>query len=180
MAISRRGPTGRDCTNSRQCPGAKGVFISGIRPDSFPTPTAAVSVCAAFSRRGSPGFCASAGISQETPNFRAPAMRPCAQYFCTSLSEISHRSAACRTVMYSMLSPSVTFSHVPKFAAPHTFSPGMCAVRPAFSSRSTRKFRFSGPTEALLSGGRSFCSELRIVILYTFSPFLGKPRQSGT
>lgn len=60
------------------------------------------------------------------------------------------------------------------------FPPECVRSAPLFSSRSTRKFRFSGPTEALLSGGRSFCSELRIVILYTFSPFLGKPRRSGT
>ena len=152
MAISRRGPTGRDCTNSRQCPGAKGVFISGIRPDSFPTPTAAVSVCAAFSRRGSPGFCASAGISQETPNFRAPAMRPCAQYFCTSLSEISHRSAACRTVMYSMLSPSVTFSHVPKFAAPHTFSPECVRSAPLFPPAVPENSAFPAPQKPFCPG----------------------------
>ena len=29
--------------------------------------------------RGSRGFCAPAGTSHEAPNFRAPAMRPCAQ-----------------------------------------------------------------------------------------------------
>ena len=55
-----------------------------------------------FSFRGSWGFTASDGIPQDFPNLRIPSIRPSAQYFCTSRSEIFHFFAASCTVMYSI------------------------------------------------------------------------------
>lgn len=108
-----------------QRPGSKGVFISGIKPGKGSLRgVTGFEAAIAFSFRGSCGLAALEGISHDFPNLRTPSIRPSAQYFCTSRSEIFHFFAACCTVMYSISNLHTSFWAALKlFATPHTFKP---------------------------------------------------------
>ena len=84
---------------ARHFPGAKAVFIRGIRLVWSSRPAAGAASCFGASR-GSRGFSASAGMAQDFPNFRAPGTRPAMQNCCTSRGEMFHFSAVSRTVRY--------------------------------------------------------------------------------
>ena len=84
-----------------QCPGAKVVFIRGMR---F---SLTASNGTGFGRvdRGSWGFSASAGMAQDRVNFRAPGIRPAAHSCCTVRLDRFHLAAISCAVRYSMAMP---------------------------------------------------------------------------
>ena len=156
---------------SSQCPGAKGVFISGMRPwNRSAALGAAGGSCLCL--RGSPGFSAPSGMAQEPPNRSAPGMRPWEQYWLTRRSDTPHFSAVSRIDKYPSIS-CLPISH------DLCFLPGGLILSYTNFRRLARQRGRQGSEKRPAEGGRALEAKIDSVFSLKTEPHATMPKEKS-